>query len=90
MEEVKQMHELSIPRVKVIASTKSELYKLLKNQGNYYLPPLSQTDGGYIHDVMTGIKKVQRLSHQMYRFISRIRSTTYQFPKLKTWESEIF
>ena len=57
MEEDKQMHELSKPRVKVIASTKSELYKLLKNQGNYYLPPLSQTDGSYIHDLITRIKR---------------------------------
>ena len=33
------MHEVSKLRIKIIASTKSELYRLLKNEGNYYLPP---------------------------------------------------
>ena len=32
MEGDKKMHELSIPRVKVFAGTKSELYRLMKNQ----------------------------------------------------------
>ena len=73
MEEDKEMHEVSIPRIKIIASTKSELYRLLKNEGNYYLPPPSQTDGSFIHEVMTGIKKVESFSHQEYRLISKLR-----------------
>ena len=67
------MHEVSLTRIKIITSTKSELYRLLKNEGNYYLPPPSQTDECFIHDVMTEIKKVESFAHQAYRFISKLR-----------------
>ena len=70
MEEDKEMHPLSIPKIKVIASTKSEMYKLLKNEGNYYLPPLSQTDGNFIHDAITGVKKVWIKHSDSYRFLN--------------------
>ena len=52
---------MSVPKIKVIASTKGDMYRLLKNDGKYYLPPFSQADGNFIHDIVNRIKKVQKI-----------------------------
>ena len=57
MEEDKE-NTLSVAKIKMIATTKSEMYKLLTHSGKYYLPPQSQADGDFIHDIMSGNKKV--------------------------------
>ena len=59
MEEVKNQVPMGINRLIVVANSKREVYKLLKFTGKYYLPPLSHTDADYIHDILTGIKKVK-------------------------------
>ena len=43
---------LSLTRMKMMTTTKGEIYSLLKHSGNYYLPPNSQSDWGFIHDIM--------------------------------------
>ena len=58
MEEEKDRKPLSFARIKMVATTKSEMYKLLIHSGKYYLPPQSQIDGAFIHDIMSGLKKV--------------------------------
>ena len=39
MEENKEMSIMSVPKIKIIVSTKGEMYRLLKNDGKYYFPP---------------------------------------------------
>ena len=38
--------------------SKREIYRILVVKGKYYLPPESQANSTYIHDVMNGKKKV--------------------------------
>ena len=59
MEEDKERIPLSVAKIKMVAITKSEMYKLLTRSGKYYLPPQSQTDGDFIHGIMSGYKKVK-------------------------------
>ena len=58
MEEAKNQVPIGINRLTVVANSKGEVYKLLKFTGKYYLPPLSHSDADYIHDILTGIKRV--------------------------------
>ena len=47
--------------VSVHTKSKKEIYQLLRVRGGYYLPPIEQADREYIHDLLTGAKKVLRL-----------------------------
>ena len=67
MEEDKVRIPLSVAKIKMVAITKSEMYKPLTHSGKYYLPPQSQTDGDFIHEIMSGFKKV------MIYFFNNIR-----------------
>ena len=53
MEENKEMHVKIILEIKIIVSTKGEVYRLPKNNGKYFLPSLLQTNQNFIHYVMT-------------------------------------
>ena len=44
--------------VSVHAKSNKEIYQLLRIRGGYYLPPIEQVDREYIHDLLTGAKKV--------------------------------
>ena len=44
--------------VSVHVRSKREIYQLMCLKGGYYLPPVEQADSDYIHDIMTGEKKV--------------------------------
>ena len=59
MEENEQrFSSLSVARMKMVATTKGEIYSLLKHSGKYYLSSRSQTDGDSIHDIIVGYKKI--------------------------------
>ena len=60
MEESKNQVSLGIGRLTVVANSKTKVYKLLKYTGKYYLPSLTHSDADYIHDIMTGIKKIRK------------------------------
>ena len=56
-EEEKVTHILS-SKMKVVASSKGEVYRLLKNKGQYYLPPKNMENADFIWDIMSDTKKV--------------------------------
>ena len=58
MEEEKHGIPMGINKLAVIASTKGEVYRLLKHTTKYYIHPLSYSDSDFEHDVITGVKKV--------------------------------
>ena len=58
-EEEKVTHLLS-SKMEVVASSKGEDYRLLMNQGQYYLPPKNMANADFICDIMSGSKKVCR------------------------------
>jgi hypothetical protein len=53
--------------------TKEELYKILRDEGDYYLPPLAKTPVDFLKDVLVGKKKlIKSKSVQMiYRTLPR-------------------
>ena len=50
--------DLNWQEVSVKGRSKREIYSILVVKGKYYLPPESQANSTYIHDVMNGKKKV--------------------------------
>ena len=47
MEEFKNQVLLGISRLTVVVNPKTEVYKLLKYTGKFYLPPLTSSDADY-------------------------------------------
>ena len=58
MEETRNQVPMGINRLIVVANSKREVYKLRKYTWKYYLSPLTHSDANYIHDILTGIKRV--------------------------------
>ena len=50
--------DLNWQEVAVKGRSKREIYRILAMKRKYCLPPESQTNSAYIHDVMNGKKKV--------------------------------
>ena len=61
MKEEKQGIPMGINKLAVIASTNGEVSRLLKHTEKYYMPPLSYSDAVFVHDVITGILKVNMI-----------------------------
>ena len=58
-EEEEKLTDLLSSKMKVVASSKGEIYRLLKDRGQYYLPPKNMASADFICDVMSGAKKVR-------------------------------
>ena len=41
--------------------SKREIYSILTTKGKYYLPPESQTNSDFVHDIMVGKKKASSI-----------------------------
>ena len=60
MEEEDVTHLLS-SKMRVVTSSKGEVYILLRNQSQYYYPPKNIANADFICDIMSGSKKVCKL-----------------------------
>ena len=65
MEDTDPMEELNCTEATVKERTKREIYRILKMKGKYYLPPESQSNSDFIHDVMVG-KKRESIYNKLY------------------------
>jgi hypothetical protein len=50
--------ELNFNQMSIIASSKKEVFDVLENEGNYYLPNLGEANSDFIADIISGEKKV--------------------------------
>ena len=57
--EEEKLTDLLASKMKVVASSKGEIYRLLKDKGQYYLPPKNMAGADFISDIMSGEKKVR-------------------------------
>ena len=58
MEDIDPREELNWTEAAVKGRTKREIYRIFQMKGKYYLPPESQSNSDFIHDVMVGKKRV--------------------------------
>ena len=55
---MEQTVNLNWKEAAVKGRSKREIYQLLAMKGKFYLPPESQANSDFIHDIMVGRKKV--------------------------------
>ena len=55
---MKASGQLNWKEIAVKGRSKREIYSILVMKGKFYLPPESQTNSDFIHDIMVGKKKV--------------------------------
>ena len=58
-EEEEKLTYLLASKMKMVASSKGEVYRLLKVRGQYYLQPKNMASAEFISDIMSGKKKVR-------------------------------
>ena len=58
MEPIDERVQLDSRRMAVVARSKKEVYDKLVMKGEYYFPPIAQTNADFISDIMEGRKKV--------------------------------
>ena len=54
MEDTDLTEEMNWTEAAVKGRTKREIYRILQMKGKFYLPPESQTNSDFIHDIMVG------------------------------------
>ena len=58
-EEEEKLTDFLASKMKMVESSKGEVYRLLKDRGQYYLPPKNMASVEFISDIMLGKKKVR-------------------------------
>ena len=46
--------KISVHQIRLKASSKKEVYRMLQLEGNVYLPPLSEANHSYISKIISG------------------------------------
>ena len=54
--------KINVRQISLEASSKKELYRMLKLEGDVYLPPMPQANHNYFSDAIMGKAKVRRES----------------------------
>ena len=49
--------QINLREAVVKVRSKREIYSILVTKGKFYLPPESQTNSDFVHDIMVGKKK---------------------------------